>query len=335
VVLGVAAAVLGVELALVWNQLPAAFGTLFSARWWWLLAAVGAVLVSMDSFAQVQRTLLCAAGIKVKQWRSETAFYAANSLSTTVPGGPVLAATFLYRKQRMWGASPVVASWQLVMAGVLQGVGLTLLGLGGAFSLGTNSHPWSLTFLLVVLIAFMVFAQEVVSRPELIDSIGLRVLSWVKLVRVNLSDSAMRKWRETLEQLKAVSLSRRQVGVAFGWSLFNWIADVFALLFAAWASGGRPSLAGAMVAYAAARTVGSVPLMPGGLVTVEAVLVPALVSSGMRLPEAISATMIYRLISWLFVAAIGWVLFLFLFRTDRVIDHPDNAERGGIDAEPR
>lgn len=58
--------------------------------------------------------------------------------------------------------------------------------------------------------------------------------------------------------------------------------------------------------------------MPGGLLVVEAVLVPGLVSSGMGLPNAISAMLIYRLISWLFIAAIGWVVFFFMFRTDRL-----------------
>lgn len=73
--------------------------------------------------------------------------------------------------------------------------------------------------------------------------------------------------------------------------------------------------------------------MPGGLLVVEAVLVPGLVTSGVPLPDAISAMLIYRMISWIFVAVIGWVLFFFLFRTENQID-PDAAERGGIDAKP-
>ena len=64
--------------------------------------------------------------------------------------------------------------------------------------------------------------------------------------------------------------------------------------------------------------------MPGGLLVVEAVLVPGLVSSGMTLAGAISAMLIYRLISWIFLAAIGWVVFFFMFRTDKDID-PDAA----------
>jgi uncharacterized protein (TIRG00374 family) len=324
VVLAVAVVVLAVEIVLVWDQLAKAWKSLYSANWWWVLAGVVAAMASMHSFAQIQRTLLRSAGVTVKQWRSEAAFYAGNSLSTTLPGGPVLSATFIYRQQRIWGASPVVASWQLVMSGALQVVGLALLGLGGAFLLGASKNPLSLIFSLGGFIALILLAQAVATRPELIDGIGVRVLSWFNSVRGKPSDTGLDKWRETLSQLESVSLSRRELGVAFGWSLFNWIADVGCLLAACYATGGHPSLAGVTVAYAAARAVGSIPLMPGGLLVVEAVLVPGLVSSGMTLASSISAMLIYRLISWIFIAAIGWVVFFFMFRTEKDID-PDAA----------
>ena len=64
--------------------------------------------------------------------------------------------------------------------------------------------------------------------------------------------------------------------------------------------------------------------MSGGLLVVEAVLVPGVVSGGMTLASAISAMLIYRLISWIFIAAIGWVIFFFMFRTEKDID-PDAA----------
>ncbi len=333
-VLAVAAAVLLVEVALVWDQLALAWHSLYTAKWWWVLAAIGAALASMHSFAQIQRTLLRSAGVTVKQWRSETAFYAGNALSTTLPGGPVLSATFIYRQQRLWGASPIVASWQLVMSGVLQVLGLALLGLGGAFLLGAKNNPFSLIFTLGGFLALVLLAQAVASRPELIDGIGVKVLSWVNSLRGKPHETGLAKWRETLTQLESVSLSRRELAVAFSWSLFNWVTDVACLLFATYAAGGRPSVAGLTVAYAAARAVGSIPLMPGGLLVVEAVLVPGLLTSGVPLPDAISAMLIYRLISWIFIAVIGWIVFFFLFRTESQID-PDAADRGGIDAEPK
>jgi uncharacterized protein (TIRG00374 family) len=320
VILGIVAIVLAVEAALVWDQLAKAWKSLYSAKWWWLLAAVMAAAASMHSFAQIQRTLLKSADVHINQWRSEAAFYAANSLSTTLPGGPVLSATFLLRQQRIWGASTLVASWQLVMSGVLQAVGLAVLGLGGAFFLGAKNNPFSLLFTIGGFVALLLLGQAVASRPELIDGIGVRVLSWINSVRAKPADAGLEKWRETLNQLESVSLGRRDLSVAFSWSLFNWIADVACLGFAAYAAGGNASVAGLTVAYAAARAVGSIPLMPGGLLVVEAVLVPGLVSSGMSLPNAISAMLIYRAISWLLIAAIGWVLFFFMFRTENEVD---------------
>ena len=321
-VIGVALVVLAIEASLVWDQLAKAWMSLLSANWWWVLAAVFAAMMSMHSFAQIQRTLLRSAGVVVRQWRSEAAFYAGNALSTTMPGGPVLSATFVYRQQRLWGASPVVASWQLVMSGALQVVGLALLGLGGAFLLGAKNNPFSLLFSLGGFIALLLLAQAVATRPELIDGIGVRVLSWINSARGKPAHTGLQKWRETLMQLESVRLSRRELGEAFSWSLFNWIADVACLAFAAYAAGGSPSLASLTVAYAAARAVGSIPLMPGGLLVVEAVLVPGLVSSGMTLPDAISAMLIYRLVSWIFISAIGWVVFFFMFRTESPLD-PD------------
>jgi putative heme transporter len=330
VILGIVAIVLAIEISLGWDQLAKGWTSLYEANWWWLIASGLAAAASMHSFAQIQRTLLKSAGVHVKQLRSEAAFYAANSLSTTLPGGPVLSATFLLRQQRIWGASTVVASWQLVMSGVLQAVGLALLGLGGAFFLGAKNNPFSLLFTLGGFVALLLLAQAVASRPELIEGIGSRVLSWANSVRGKPADTGLDKWRETLSQLESVSLGRRDLGVAFSWSMFNWIADVACLGFAAYAAGDHASVAGLTVAYAAARAVGTIPLMPGGLLVVEAVLVPGLVSSGMSLPSAISAMLLYRLISWLLIAAVGWVVFFFMFRTENVADSDDDPITGPL-----
>jgi uncharacterized protein (TIRG00374 family) len=243
----------------------------------------------------------------------------------------VLSATFIYRQQRLWGATPVVASWQLVMSGALQVISLALLGMGSAFFLGAKHNPFSLIFTLAGFVMLIVLAQAVASRPDLLDGVGVRVLSWVNYVRAKPADTGVKKFREMLAQLESVKLSQRQLGVAFGWSLFTLATGVATLVFACYAAGGRPSLPGVTVAFVAARAVGSIPLMPGGLLVVEAVLVPGLVSSGMTLASAISAMLIYRLISWVFIAAIGWVVFFFMFRTEKDVD-PDATTTNNEDA---
>ena len=61
-----------------------------------------------------------------------------------------------------------------------------------------------------------------------------------------------------------------------------------------------------------------------------------LVSSGMTLAAAISAMLIYRLVSWVFISAIGLVVLFFVFRTktDAGLDEVDQSEAVS-DAEPR
>ena len=40
--------------------------------------------------------------------------------------------------------------------------------------------------------------------------------------------------------------------------------------------------------------------------------------------------LIYRLVSWLFIAAIGWVVFFFMFRTEKDVD-PDSDPDAALD----
>ena len=321
-----AAAVIAVEVALVRDQLSQAWHSLISARWSWVLAAAAAALVSIHGLAEVQRTLLRSAGVIVKPWRSETAFYAGNALSTTLPGGPVVSAAFMYRQQRVWGASPVVASWQLVMSGALQVVVVALMGLSGAVLIGAKTNPFSLIFSLGWVLALIVLVQAVATRPELIDGIGVRLISWVNSLRRKPPDTGAARWRELLRQLESVSLTHRAAAMAFGLSLLNRVADAACLLFSAYAAGGHPSPSALLVAFAAARAVGSIPLTPGGLLVVEAVLVPGLVTSGMPLATSLSAVLIYRLISWIFISVIGWVVFFFLYRSQNATQVSDGFE---------
>lgn len=164
-VLSVVAIVLGVEVILVRDQLAKAWTSLFEANWWWLVAAMAAAAASMHSFAQIQRTLLRSAGVR-QAVALGSGLLRGQFAEHHAARGPVISATFLLRQQRIWGASTVVASWQLVMSGALQAVGLAVLGLGGAFFLGARNNPFSLLFTLGGFIALLLLAQAVASRPS-------------------------------------------------------------------------------------------------------------------------------------------------------------------------
>lgn len=315
VLLAVVVIVLAVEIFLIAPSLEDAWRRIGDLDWVWITASVVAALASMDSFAQVQRALLRSAGVGVTHWRSLSVVLASNSVSQTMPGGPVLAPAFVYRQTRRWGATPVIASWQVVMSGLLAGVGLAVLGFGGALLAGAKTSPFSVVFSIVGFVAVAVVFQYLASHPESLQSGLLRLLTWFNHVRNKPEEAGRDRVMETLEQLRAVQLTQRDLSVSLGWSLFNWVADVACLAFACWAAGAHPSIAGLMVAYAAGKAVGTaVPLVPGGIGVVDAVLVPALTSAGMPAADAITAVLIYRLISYVLIAAIGWIVVFTMFR---------------------
>ncbi|WP_244176136.1 lysylphosphatidylglycerol synthase transmembrane domain-containing protein [Gordonia lacunae] len=315
VLLAVVLVILAVEVVLIWPELKGAWFRIGEIQWHWVAACLVAAMLSMDSFAQVQRALLRSAGLRVTQWKSLSVILAANSLSQTMPGGQVLAPAFTYRETRKWGATPVIASWQVVMSGLLAGIGLAVLGFGGALLAGAKTSPFSVVFSVAGFLAVAVVLQYLASHPESLKSTGIRVLGWVNQLRNKPEDHGTERLFETLEQLRAVQLTKRDTSVAFGWSLFNWVADVACLMFACWAVDAHPSISGLMVAYAAGKAVGSaIPLLPGGIGVVDAVLVPALTSAGMPAADAITAVLIYRLISYVIVSAIGWVVIGIMFR---------------------
>ncbi len=315
VALALVVVILAVEAYLIWPKLKETWFHLDEIEWEWVVLCFLAAILSMDSFAQVQRALLRSAGLNIKQWQSLTVVLAANSLSQTMPGGQVLAPAFTYRQTRKWGATPVVASWQVVMSGLLMGVGLAVLGLGGALVAGAKTSPFSIIFSISGFIAFAWAAQYIARHPQSIDGVGVSFLRWYNHARDKPQDHGLERWHEILQQLQAVQLKPKETSIAFGWSLFNWVADVACLAFACYAVGGQPSISGLMVAYAASKAVGTaVPLLPGGLGVVDGILVPGLASAGMGAAESVTAVLVYRMISYLLVALIGWVVILAKFR---------------------
>lgn len=291
-----------------------AFAAIHSANYWWVAACVLAAFASMMSFAAVQWTLLRAAGVHSPLWRNTAIVFASNALSTSFPGGPVLGTALTYRETRKLGASTVVATWQLVMSGVLSTIGLILLSLGGVFFVGTNSNPYLLVASLLALVASLVAIRWLARNTQLIESRIRPVILWVQKKRRRSPEKALDKLHSTVEQINAVKLSRSELLKAFAWSLFNWVADVACMGCAAYAVGARPTVGGMAIAYVSGKIVGTAPVTPGGFGTVDGALIWVLALGGLTGAKALATVLIYRLISFGLMVLIGWLAVLVLFR---------------------
>ncbi|CRK50625.1 conserved membrane hypothetical protein [Rhodococcus sp. RD6.2] len=298
-----------------WPRLHDSWRALTEIHWGWLAACVLAQAVSLSGYGRVQKQLLHAGGVDVGQPKSVAVVYASTAMAVTLPAGQVFSTAFTYRETRRWGANPVVASWQLAISGVIAGIGLALIGLGGALLVGGSVSPVMLVLSVVGLIALVVAIRYVSAHPSAIEAAARWVLVRVNRLRSKPANTGMHAVRETLSQLESVQLGKRDGAITAGWSVVHRAADVACLGLACWAVGAEPTLAGVLIAFAAGKAVATIPLAPGGLVFVDATLIATLTTAArISASEAVAAAFVYRGVSFILVAIVGWIVFAFLFR---------------------
>jgi uncharacterized protein (TIRG00374 family) len=103
--------------------------------------------------------------------------------------------------------------------------------------------------------------------------------------------------------------------------------DSLALLCALRAVGAAPRPSLVVLAYASAELLAQIPFTPGGLGFVEAGLVGTLTLAGVPGPEALAATLLYRLVSYWLPIPVGGVAYL-LFRRYRSGREDQHRSRG-------
>jgi putative heme transporter len=111
----------------------------------------------------------------------------------------------------------------------------------------------------------------------------------------------------TLARMREIPLSARSTAwivVVAGWV---WFFDFLCLTCAFSAVHARIPWAGVLLAYGAAQVAGALPFIPGGLGVVEGSMAAILTAYGAGRVPAISAVLAYRLVSFWFFIAVGWV----------------------------
>jgi uncharacterized membrane protein YbhN (UPF0104 family) len=316
-----------------WPRLHESWRTLTEIHWGWLFLCIVLQAMSMSGFGRLQKQLLHAGGVDVSQGKSVSVVYGATAMSLTLPAGQVFSTAFTYRQTRRWGASPIVASWQLVFSGVVAAAGLALLGIAGAALVG-QGIGFKFVVSLVVL-GLVLFAGNYLARhPGTLEAMLRRVLALINRLRKKPADHGIAKLAEIRAQLESVDLGKKDAALVGVWALVHRFADVACLGAACYAIGADPKLSGLLIAFAAGKAVGSIPFAPGGIVYVDATLIYGLTAgAGLPAAQAVAAAFVYRLVSFILVAVVGWIVFAFLFRTPQADD--EEYEQEFYSASPR
>jgi uncharacterized protein (TIRG00374 family) len=121
--------------------------------------------------------------------------------------------------------------------------------------------------------------------------------------------------------------------VAAAWAIGNWMLDCGCLVFAFLAVGVAVPWRGLPLAYGAGMLAANLPITPGGLGVVEGSLTIALVVYGGAAGTTVAAVVLYRILSFWILVAVGWASWLVLTRPVRValVSVPSEREPSGVE----
>jgi glycosyltransferase 2 family protein len=243
--------------------------------------------------------------LKSVSWvRAFIAQVAASFVSLVAPpavGGMALNARFLQKAGVDSGvAVATVGVWQ-AMAFIVHIVMLVLFGVIAGTRAETSFDPPQGAILGVVLLILV--AAVVISLPW-----GRRV------VVTRVTEMAGR----VIPALVAVGQRPSKLAEGIGGNVLLNLAYCGALVASVRAFGGELAWPAIAVVYLAGSAIGSVAPTPGGLGAVEAALSAGLTAAGLDGTTAVSAVLLFRVVTYWLPVAPGWVAFQYLQRRDAI-----------------
>lgn len=257
-----------------------------------LAGAILTAVLALTAMSAVMQILINADRRVANPANTNAIVFASNAWSTSVPGGPAISAWLTYRVHRSWGASPAVCGWFFVVSGALSTVWIALIGVAAVVFLGAKLSPATLAMSLTGACVIMTAVFWAIMHPD-------------ALKRVTPSRA-----HSFIDQIAAIRISPSTFALAAAFSLLNRLFDLFTLaLCAAAVTDSRLSISAICLAFIMTKLAGAAQITPGGVGTVEPIAVAMLVAGGFSLADATATTLLYRLISFALITAIGWVVY--------------------------
>ena len=309
-------------LALDRPALRATLAALGHIGWGWVLLGLLAEAASMLSAAAGHRRLLGAGGDRIRLRAVLAVAYAGTAIASSVPfAGTQMAAAYSFRQYHRRGVGWAVAGWALAVAWMFATLSFAMVLAVGAATSGDlvaagAGLATSVVFLLPPVLVFLALRYPGVRH---------RITGWADALVVGCrrltgrpGGDPMAALGEILDRMAGLRLPARSSVPVFVAYLGNWVGDIACFACAIRAVGLPVPWHGLLLAYGAGITADSLGLTPGGLGVVEAALSAALVASGLHAGVALSAVLVYRLMSFWLLLAVGWVVMVFLSRVPRV-----------------
>jgi len=252
------------------------------------------------------------------------------ALSHVVPGGTAPAGALAYRMYNELGVPTATNAFGLAAQGSGSAVVLNIMfwiSLVISIPLRGFNPAYGFAALagVFLLLAFFGTVALILRGQRHADS-------WIRTAAARLPwltpDRVSSLLATVAERIKILTSNPKTLRASLEWAAGNWLLDAACLWVFLWAFGHPISPIDLMVAYGLANILAAIPLTPGGLGVVEAVLVPTLVGFGVPSKQALVAVLCYRFLNFWLPIPIGGASYLSMeLRASKRRQTPRDLER--------
>jgi uncharacterized protein (TIRG00374 family) len=280
-------------------------GRIGHVRVTWLLLAVLAEVISLASLARLQGRMLAACGHRVPVLRLGGLACVANAFSATLPGGSAFAAGYTLRRLRSWGVTASAAAFTVVASGAVSAVAFAAVIVAPSATSGRGLRPALPAAAVLTLLAI-----ALLGRGRLCGRVIRRGVAALNRVRRRPPTDGLHQVERFVADLRRVRPRSGDWLAGFAHAAVNWLADLACLVAGGHAVGvDRPDILLLASAYVLGMTATTVSALPAGGGLAEAAMILTLRHGGMSAPDATACVLLYRLISVVLVAGVGWTLY--------------------------
>ncbi|MEZ5219044.1 MAG: lysylphosphatidylglycerol synthase transmembrane domain-containing protein [Ilumatobacteraceae bacterium] len=228
------------------------------------------------------------------------------ALSGVMPAGSAASSALGYRLLTLSGVATTDAGFALATVGLGSAVMLNiilLLGLLVSIPIrGVNPFYGTAAIVGIVLIGL---SGAIVAGLLKGQQRSERIARWVALKLRLDADRAITLVRHVADRIRELFDDPRLLARVALWAALNWLLDAAALLVFLRAFGGHIALDGLIIAFCLANVMAVIPITPGGLGIIEAVMIPTIVAFGPSKSVAALGVAAYRFAQYWFPLVLG------------------------------
>ncbi len=325
-------------IVITWEQIVDAFQQIGGLKIWALLLMIPIQAISYLAVAKLYKNFFSNQGNPVKLSDMYKVALELNFVNHVFPSGGVSGFSYLSLRLKQYGVPTAKSTLAQILRFALTFISFLILLVFALLALSFSNSVGGLALVISsVIIITTIFAALVgayiISKPSRIKAfVGWLPKAINYLARLfgrNKTNSLINIERveNTLEDLHndyvVLSKDMGLVKNLFWWALVINITEVLTIYMVYISFGQLINPGSLIIAYAVANFAGLIAILPGGVGIYEGLMTATLTSTGVPRALALSATVIYRVLSMIFFLPIGYFFYLRAIKTGGDIMHPD------------